>query len=106
MASFADRLRVLPEFHPNEETRLGGILFGRLENRLAHWHPDQVQLELGVKERGTKSQRTVLECSIAGQPKLVATSSEQNLDKAAVEVRDELWQQIDKIVTKQSVQKH
>jgi hypothetical protein len=106
MANFADRLRVLPQFHPNEHGRLTEILFGRLENRLAHWHPEQVELELGVKERGTKSQRTVLECSIAGHPKLVATSTEEDVDRAAYEVRDELWQQIDRLVTKHSVQKH
>jgi ribosome-associated translation inhibitor RaiA len=106
MTSFADRLRVLPQFRPEEEAWLGGILFGRLENRLAHWRPEQVELELAVKERGTKSQRTVLECSIAGEPTLVATSSEQDLDKAAAEVRDELWHQVDRVVTKRSVQKH
>ena len=105
MTSFADRLRILPEFRTHEQDKLVGILFGRLEQRLAHWHPEQVELELGVKERGTRQQRTVLECSIAGRPKLVATSTEQDLDKAAVEVRDELWQQIDRLVTKQSVQK-
>jgi hypothetical protein len=106
MAGFADQLRVLPQFHPNEEAKLKDILFGRLENRLAHWHPEQVQLELAVKERGTKSQRMVLECSVAGRPKLVATSTEQDIDRAAVEVRDELWQQLDKVITKLSVQKH
>lgn len=106
MASYADQLRVLPQFHAHEEPRLKGILFGRLENRLAHWHPDQVQLELAVKERGTKSQRTVLECSVAGRPTLVATSTEQDIDQAAAEVRDELWRQLDKVITKHSVQKH
>jgi ribosome-associated translation inhibitor RaiA len=106
MASYADRLRVLPQFKPAEQDWLAGILFGRLESRLAHWHPEQVELELGVKERGTRSQRTVLECSIAGHPKLVATSTEQDVDRAAAEVRDELWQQIERLVTKRSVQKH
>jgi ribosome-associated translation inhibitor RaiA len=106
MASYADRLRVLPQFHPDEQDRLGDTLFGRLEHRLAHWRPEQVELELAVKERGTKSQRTVLECVIAGRPKLVATSTQQDLDRAVVEVRDELWQQLDRVVTKQSVQKH
>lgn len=106
MANYAERLRVLPQFNPAEQEWLSGILFGRLENRLAHWRPEQVDLELGVKERGTKSQRTVLECSIAGHPKLVATSTEQDMDRAAAEVRDELWHQIDRLVTKRSVQKH
>lgn len=106
MASYADRLRLLPQFRPGEQDKLAGILFGRLENRLAHWHPEQVELELAVKERGTRSQRMVLECSIAGRPKLVATSTQEDIEKAAVEVRDELWQQLDKVITKHAVQKH
>ncbi len=107
MASYADRLRVLPQIRPEEQDKFAHTLFGRLEHRLARWHPEQVELELSVKERGTRSQRTVLECIIAGQPKkLVATSTQQDLDRAVAEVRDELWQQVDRIVTKQSVQKH
>jgi hypothetical protein len=96
---------VQPQFHAHEHDKLGGILFGRLESRLAHWHPEQVELDLAVKERGTKSQRTVLECSIAGHPKLVATSSEQDVDRAVAEVRDELWQQVDRLAGKHAVRK-
>jgi hypothetical protein len=106
MASYADRLHIQPQFHPNEHDRLGGILFGRLEHQLARWRPEQVTLEMGVKERGERSQRTVLECTIAGHPKLVATSTEQDIDRAAAQVRDELWHQIDRIATKQAVRKH
>lgn len=102
MVSYAERLRVLPQFRTDESDQLRDILFGRLGNRLAHWKPEQVSLELSMKDRGGKSQRTVLECRIPGRPKLVATSSEADLHRAVAEVRDDLWDQIDRLVTKES----
>lgn len=102
MTTYADQLRVLPQFRPDEFDELRRVLFGRLEHRLAHWRPDQVALELSVKDRGGRSQRTVLECRLPGRPKLVAISSAPDLNRAVAEVRDDLWDQIDKYVTKDS----
>ena len=105
MTTHADRLRVLPEFQPEEYDEFRDVLFGRLSNRLARWNPDQVSLELSVKDRNKRSQRTVLECWITGKPKLVATSSEQDLARAVAEVRDDLWRQIDRLITRESLRK-
>jgi ribosome-associated translation inhibitor RaiA len=100
VTTFRDRVRVLPEFRPEEYDSLRETLFGRLESRLARWQPEQVELELSVKERDMPSQRTVLECWIAGMPKLVATSTDRDLQRSVVEVRDDLWRQVDRQVTK------
>lgn len=100
MSTFADRLRIVPEFKSSEYERIEELMFGRLERRLARWEPEQVELELSVKDRDTPKQRLALECWIAGENKLVATSTEEDLMKGVVDVRDELWRQIDKVVTK------
>ena len=100
MTTFKDRTRVVPEFRPDEYDRVRGILFGRLERRLSRWDPEQVELEISVKERDTPSQRTVLECWIAGAPKFVGTSKEPDLDKAVAEVREDVWRQVDRFVTR------
>lgn len=100
MSEFADRLRIVPEFHSHEHERIRELMFGRLERRLARWKPEEVELELSVKDRDTPKQRMVLECWIAREDRFVATSREQDLMKGVVEVRDDLRRQIDKAVTK------
>lgn len=100
MGAFDDRLRIVSEFKREDHEHVRSILFGRLEKRLLHWEPEQVELELSVKERDTEKQRTVLEAWIAGVPHLAATSDERDLDKALAEVRDDLHRQLDKVVTK------
>ena len=100
LSEFDDRLRIVPEFRPDEYDGIRKVMFGRLARRLSRWSPEQVELELSVKERDTPSQRVALESWIGGLPKMVATSTEQDLDRALVEVRDDLWRQIDRFVTK------
>jgi ribosome-associated translation inhibitor RaiA len=100
MTAYNERLRLVPEFRSDERDGILGVLFGRLERRLSQWKPEQVELELSVKERDTPSQRTVLECWIAGVPRMVATSTERDLDKAVVEVRDDLFRQLNRYVTR------
>ena len=91
----------MPEFTPEEYNQVTKIIAGgKLDRRLLRWRPEQVELELSVKERDTAKQRTVLEAWIAGLPKLVATSRERELHKAVTEVRDDLFTQIDRHVTK------
>jgi ribosome-associated translation inhibitor RaiA len=94
------RLRIVPQFRPEEYEQVTSIVAGKLDRRLSRWDPEQVEMELSVKERDTDSQRVVLECWITGQPRFVATSTEANLDKAVAEVRDDLFRQIDKAVTR------
>lgn len=106
MTTFHDRLRIVHEFRADERDGILDVLFGRLERRLSHWRPDQVELELSVKERGTPSQRTVLECWIAGVPHMVATSTDTDLDHAVVEVRDELFRQLNRHVTRREDARH
>lgn len=100
MSQFDDRVRIVPEFHPEEHDRYRETLFGRLERRLSRWQPEQVELELSVKDRDSNSQKVVLECWIAGVPKIVGTSKNTDLDRGVIEVRDDVWRQIDKFVTK------
>ncbi|MFA9446498.1 HPF/RaiA family ribosome-associated protein [Egicoccus sp. AB-alg6-2] len=101
MTTVADRLRIVPEFTSEDRGRLVDILSGKLDRRFKRWDPQQVELEISAKGRDTDQQRVVLECWISGLPKLVATSAEARLDDAIAEVRDDLFRQIDKHVTKQ-----
>jgi ribosome-associated translation inhibitor RaiA len=100
MPTIQERLRIVPEFRSDEHSRIIELLFGRLERRLSHWEPEQVELELSVKERDKASQRMVLECWIAGVPRMVSTSTESDIDKAIVEVRDDLFRQLNRYVTR------
>jgi len=100
MTTIQDRLRLVPEFRSDERDGILEVLFGRLERRLSHWTPEQVELELSVKERGKPGQRTVLECWISGVPRMVATSTETDIDRAVVEVRDDLFRQLNRYVTR------
>jgi hypothetical protein len=101
VTTIQDRLRIVSEFRAEEHDHVRGIVFGKLERRLLHWKPEQVELELSVKERDTAQQHTVLECWISGVPRMVATSALLDLDQSIVEVRDDLWRQLDRYVTKQ-----
>lgn len=65
-----------------------------LDERLRSFRSGSVDLELTVKERATPSQRTTLEAWVAGQPRLVATSTHIDLAQALIEVRDDLIRQI------------
>ncbi|MEX0953213.1 MAG: hypothetical protein WDZ26_05235 [Nitriliruptoraceae bacterium] len=95
-----DRLRIVPEFRSDEHERVRELLFGKLERRLSRWEPDQVELEISVKDRDSNEQRMTLECWISGMNRMVATSKQRDLFQAVVEVRDDLWRQVDKEVTK------
>lgn len=79
-----------------ESSERDGIVghFASLDSRLRSFRSRAVELQLTVKERDTPSQRTTLEAWIAGQPRLVATSTHTNLDQALAEVRDDLIRQI------------
>jgi ribosome-associated translation inhibitor RaiA len=67
---------------------------GSLDARLRSFRAGTVDLELSIKDRETRGQRTTLEAWIVGLPRVVATSDEQNLGAALSEVRDELIRQL------------
>ncbi len=92
-ATVESSLRLGSGFEAEERA---GVVAGwaRLTNRLESHPNGTVELELSVKERATPSQRTVLEAWIAGRERLVATSGERDLDKALIEVRDDLIRQL------------
>jgi ribosome-associated translation inhibitor RaiA len=46
-----------------------------------------------------------VECWISKLPKLVATSSKQDIEAAVIECRNDLHKQIDKFVTKKETQR-
>ncbi|MDQ6725806.1 MAG: HPF/RaiA family ribosome-associated protein [Actinomycetota bacterium] len=73
-----------------------GIVAGwhRLDERLRSFRAGSVDLELTVKERATPSQHTTLEAWIAGEPRLVATSTHADLTQALIEVRDDMIRQV------------
>ncbi len=73
-----------------------GIIAGwhRLDERLRSFRAGSVDLELTVKERDTPSQHTTLEAWIAGEPRLVATSTHADLAQALTEVRDDMIRQV------------
>ena len=88
-----DRLRLGTGFDESERStvieRLGG-----LEKRLRSFREDTLELELSIKERDGADQRLTLECWMAGRPRLVSTSASTPLDRALIEVRDDMVRQI------------
>ena len=102
MATVDKVLRVVPGFRGDERDELVGVLEPGLDRRLERWDDDQVEMELSVKERDGVQQRVVLEAWVAtrGSTHFVATSEDQDLQRAVAEVRDELRRQIDRFVTK------
>lgn len=95
-----DRLRLGTGFAEEER---GTIVerFGALDARLRSFAADTVDLELSVKERDGADQRVTLECWLAGQPRIVATSARPALGAALIEVRDDMVRQIDELKTRQ-----
>lgn len=83
----ADRPRVLRRLH-------------RLERRLRRFPAESTELEISVKDRETTSQKVTLEAWLPNMPHIVATSKEADLQAALIEVREDLWRQIDSAVNK------
>jgi len=103
LATVTASLRVVPEFDPSEYEQVAEILAARLDRRLGRFADDQVELEISVKDRGTPSQRVVLEGWIAvpGRTRFVGTSTEESLMAAVRETGEDLHTQIDRFLGKQ-----
>jgi hypothetical protein len=87
------RLRLRGGFHDADRPVAVRALAG-LERHLGPWEPDEVRLELSVKDRDRHEQRVTLEAWLPGLPPLVATSRHRGIDHALVEVRKDLVRQI------------
>jgi ribosome-associated translation inhibitor RaiA len=94
-----ERLRLGSGFGMAERTRVLRALAG-LAPHLAGWNPEQVQLEVSMKDREGRGQRVTLEAWLSGWPHFVATSHEDDLDHALTEVRENLIRQIDDAKTR------
>lgn len=94
-----DQLRLGDGFSDADRPRVEDRL-EKLNRRLRKFPADGTHLHLTVKERDTTSQKLTLECGLPHFPVIVATSDEGDLNAALMEVREELWRQIDDAVNK------
>lgn len=96
-AASVEQIRIVSEFRGDEHARIRETL-SQLDRPLSRFQADAVDLELSVKERDSSTPYTVLECWIAGWPRMVATSRESDMTRAVTEVRKDLKRQIDRAV--------
>ncbi|MFY1697027.1 MULTISPECIES: HPF/RaiA family ribosome-associated protein [unclassified Solwaraspora] len=75
--------------------------FAAVDSRLAAFPADSTELELSVKDRESRGQKVTLECWIAGWPKIVTTSTEEDLRAALHDVRDDLRRRLNDTKTRQ-----
>jgi ribosome-associated translation inhibitor RaiA len=88
------RLRIGPGFAAADRRRILGAL-SALAQHLSGWEPDQVDLEVSLKDTEGPDQKVTLQVWLAGRSHLVATSHERDLDHALAEVRRDLIRQIE-----------
>jgi ribosome-associated translation inhibitor RaiA len=89
-----ERLRLGAGFGADDRDHVLGIL-SALSRHLAHWRPEQVDLEISVKNRGGPEQKVTLEAWLPRWPSLVATATGRDLDRALIEVRAEMIRKIE-----------
>jgi ribosome-associated translation inhibitor RaiA len=75
--------------------------FVTLDALLAAFTADATDLELTVKDRASRGQKVTLEGRIAGWPKIVTTSTEEDLHAALHDVRDDLRRRLNDAKTRQ-----
>ena len=66
-----------------------------LESHLSRWEPDQIDLEVSVKDRDGPDQKVTLRVRPAGWPHFVAVARDRDLDHALTEARKELIRQLE-----------
>lgn len=66
-----------------------------LESHLSRWEPDQIELEVSVKDRGGPDQKVTLQMWPAGWPHLVAVAHDRDPEHALIEARKELIRQLE-----------
>ena len=89
------RLRLGPGFHQADRAQVLTEL-SSLSRHLEHWSADRgVDLEVSVKDRGGPQQTVTLEAWLPGWPAQVAHSTETDLSRALVQVRQEMIRRIE-----------
>lgn len=78
----------------------------KLNRRLEKFPAGAVDLTISVKERETQAQKVTLECVLPKFPPIVATSQEPALKDAIMEVREELWRQMDEAINRRKERIH
>lgn len=96
-----DQLALGTGFQPSERERIVERL-SKLNRRLKRFPADGTRLELSVKERDNSGQSVTLECEVPGFAKFVATSQESDLRDALMDVREDLWRQINDAVERRT----
>ncbi|HWB70865.1 MAG TPA: hypothetical protein VG452_01505 [Egibacteraceae bacterium] len=99
------QLRLGDGFADSERDRIVARL-QKLNRRLRRFPADGTELLLTVKDRETPAQKLTLECGVPKFARFVATSNEADLKAALMEVREELWRQIDEAVAKRKEMTH
>ncbi len=98
-ATVVDSLRLAAGFSQQERLVLVRML-ARLDAQLARYPAGRIELEVSLKDRGTRGQRLTLECWIPGRPRLVASSAQRHLDDAVRKVCEGLRRQLDDVATR------
>jgi hypothetical protein len=88
-----DQLRIEFGFEESERPRITEMM-RKLDRLLQRFPADAVDMELYVKERDSLAQKVTLEVRVPNLPRVVATSREQVLRDALMDVRDDIWRQI------------
>lgn len=89
-----ERLRLSGGFSAEDRDHVLNLL-SSLGKHLAHWRPEQVDLELTIKNRGGPEQKLTLEAWLPRWPSVVATSVDRDLDRAVTDVRKDMIRQIE-----------
>jgi ribosome-associated translation inhibitor RaiA len=100
-----ERLRLGFGFSAAHRQHVLGLL-SSLERHLARWQPEQVDVEISVKDRNGPEQRVTFEARLPKWPPLVATSTARDLDQALIEVRKEMIRQIEDEKAKRGGHEH
>ncbi len=98
-AEALERLRLGTGFALDERPQIVHQ-FQALGTRLQSYDASSIDMELSVKERDGADQRVTLELWIAGEPRLVATSSRADMQAALQEVREDMVRQVGDLATR------
>ena len=94
-----DLLRLSGEFEEGDRERIVERL-SRLNRRLKKFPADGTDLHLTVKDRDSGGQKVTLEAWLPKFGHFAATSTEPDLRDALMDVREDMWRQIDDAVNK------
>jgi hypothetical protein len=88
-----DHLRIEFGFEEAERPRITDMM-RKLDRLLQRFPADAVDMQLYIKERDSLAQKVTMEVRLPSLPRIVATSREQILRDALMDVRDDVWRQI------------